>query len=70
MNGLFGINGLLGYIVAVVLVVGAAVCFGAAAIYIQKSQATHYYKIQDQSAIKMKSLDNVKHYELVQDKDK
>ncbi|PAF54524.1 hypothetical protein BKH42_01040 [Helicobacter sp. 13S00482-2] len=62
MNGLFGINGLLGYIVAVLLVVGLAVGFGFAAVSIQKSQATNYYKIDNQANIKMKSKDNAYHY--------
>ncbi|PAF44831.1 DUF4006 family protein [Helicobacter sp. 11S02596-1] len=68
MNGLFGINGLLGYLVAVLLVVGAAGVFGFAAIHIQKSQATNYYKIDNQDAIKMKSVGNEDHYQLVQEK--
>ncbi|PAF46380.1 hypothetical protein BKH46_07890 [Helicobacter sp. 12S02634-8] len=68
MNGLFGINGLVGYVIAVVLVVGIAVFFSVVAIGVQKTQATHYYKLQDQSAIQMKNTKNDKHYELVQTK--
>ncbi|PAF49556.1 hypothetical protein BKH41_02515 [Helicobacter sp. 12S02232-10] len=68
MNGLFGINGLLGYLIAVLLVVGAAILFSIAAINIQKTQAVSYYKIDNQDAIKMKSIGNEKHYELMQEK--
>ena len=52
MNGLFGINGLFGYLVAILLVVGAAIVFGIAAIKIQKEQATSYYKIENPHAMK------------------
>ncbi|PAF52308.1 DUF4006 family protein [Helicobacter sp. 13S00477-4] len=68
MNGLFGINGLLGYIVAVVLILAIVFCFGAIAIKIQKNQATNYYKIENQSIIQMKNTGNEKHYELLQQK--
>lgn len=67
MNGMFGINGLFGYLVAVVIVLVAAFCFGYAAIKVEKSQATNYYKIQNQNSVKMKSTSNDKHYELVKD---
>lgn len=62
MNGLFGINGLLGYVVAVLLVVALAAGLGYAAVSAQKSQATNYYKIDNQAGIKMKSKENVSHY--------
>lgn len=68
MSGLFGINGLTGYIVAVLLVVGGAVVAGAGAIYAQKSQSTHYYKIQDQTSIKMYNSDGNQHYGIVPSK--
>lgn len=65
MNGIFGINGLAGYAVAVLLVVGGAVAAGAGAIYIQKNQSTHYYKIQGQTSIKMRNVNNSQHYEAI-----
>lgn len=68
MNGLFGINGLLGYIVAVLLVVGLAAGLGYMAVNTQKSQATNYYKIDNQTGIKMKSKENVSHY-TIEDKE-
>ncbi|CAM3307573.1 DUF4006 family protein [Helicobacter labetoulli] len=61
MNGLFGINGLTGYFVAVVLLLSVVGVLGTCAILTQKEVATTYYKIEDASAIKQISTDNAKH---------
>ena len=62
MNGLFGINGLIGYFVAVVLLLSVVGVLGTCAILTQKEVATTYYKIEDASAIKQISTDNAKHH--------
>lgn len=61
MDGLFGINGLLGYVVAVVLLLSIVFIFGSNAVATQKSQATNYYKIENPFGVKMISEDNVRH---------
>ena len=63
MNGLFGVNGLLGFLVAVVLVVGLAIGFGIVAAGVQKSNATNYYEIKDSQNIKAKSTENRMFYQ-------
>ncbi len=63
MNGLFGINGLLGFLVAVLLVVGLAIGFGIVAADVQKSNSTNYYQIKDSQNIESKSVDNKKFYQ-------
>lgn len=62
MNGLFGINGLTGYFVAVVLLLSVVGVLGTCAILTQKEVATSYYKIEDAKSIQQKSEDNAKYY--------
>lgn len=63
MNGLFGINGLLGFLVAVVLVVVLALMFGMLAASIQSENAQNYYIIKDSGHIEAQSVDNKDHFE-------
>lgn len=58
MNGLFGVNGLLGFLVAVVLVVGLAIGFGIAAVSTQSANAQNFYKIENYKEIKAQSVEN------------
>ncbi|WP_299326799.1 DUF4006 family protein [uncultured Helicobacter sp.] len=58
MNGLFGVNGLLGFLVAVVLVVGLAIGFGTLAVSVQSNNAQNYYKIENYKEIKAQSVEN------------
>lgn len=58
MNGLFGINGLLGYLVAVVLVVVLAIGFGYVAVSVQNANAQNYYEFKDYKGIKAQSVEN------------
>lgn len=58
MNGLFGINGLLGYLVAVVLVVVLAMGFGYVAVSVQSANAQNYYEFKDYKGIKAQSVEN------------
>lgn len=61
MNGLFGVNGLTGYFIAVVLLLSVVGVLGTCAIHTQKEVATTYYKIEDASTIRQISADNAKH---------
>ena len=63
MNGLFGINGLFGFLVAVVLVVALAIGFGMLAASIQSENSTNYYIIKDSAHIEAQSVDNKDHFE-------
>ncbi|WP_295698115.1 DUF4006 family protein [Helicobacter mastomyrinus] len=61
MNGLFGLNGLTGFFIAVVLLLSVVAGLGTCAILTQKSVATDYYKIIDATEIKQKNTDNAKY---------
>jgi hypothetical protein len=61
MNGLFGVNGLLGYLVAVVLLLSIVFVFGMNAVAVQKREATNYYKMENPFDLKMISTTNVNH---------
>lgn len=61
MNGLFGLNGLIGFIIAVVLLLSVVVGLGTSAILVQKAEATNYYKIEQKDAIQQLNSDNAKY---------
>lgn len=61
MNGLFGLNGLIGFFIAVVLLLAIVVGLGTSAILVQKAEATRYYKIEQKDAIQQINRDNAKH---------
>jgi len=61
----FNINGLLGGIIATVLLLTILVYLSIQAVQIQKANATTFYKLVDESGIQMKSVDNIKHYKVV-----
>ena len=61
MNGLFGLNGLTGFIIAVVLLLSIVAGLGTCAILTQKSVATDYYKIEQVDAIKQIDIENAQH---------
>ncbi|EEO25430.1 DUF4006 family protein [Helicobacter winghamensis] len=62
MNGLFGVNGLLGYFVAVVLLLSVVFGLGYAAVVTQKAQANNPYVIEDANALQMSSKANAQHF--------
>ncbi|WP_277641226.1 DUF4006 family protein [Wolinella succinogenes] len=62
MNGLFGVNGLLGYLVAVVLLLSVVGVFTFLAIGVQKEEATNYYRLEKAHDIQMHNSDNEKQY--------
>ncbi len=61
----FNINGLLGGIIATVLLLSVLVFLTINAIAVQQKNATTFYKLNDASNIQMKSTDNIKHYQVV-----
>lgn len=62
-GGYFSLNGLLGLIIAVVLLLSVVVIFGICAVNVQKREATNYYSI-DASKIEMINSANAQHYKL------
>jgi hypothetical protein len=54
----FNINGLLGGILATLLLLGILGFLTINAIAVQKANATNFYEIQDISTIKANSVDN------------
>ncbi len=62
MNGLFGLNGLAGFIIAVVLLLSIVAGLGTCAILTQKEVATDYYTIEEIDSIKQISTDNARHH--------
>ncbi|PAF50764.1 hypothetical protein BKH43_04195 [Helicobacter sp. 13S00401-1] len=57
LDGKFGLNGYVGFIIAVLIVVIGAIIVGWGAIYVQRKNATDYYTINT-SSLQMKSVDN------------
>ena len=63
MMKMFGLNGLLGLLIAVVLVLVLAFLLGKKGVETQAGESTNYYSI-DKNAIKMKSVENASSYKL------
>ncbi len=61
----FNLNGLMGGLIATVLLLSILVGLTIWDIKVQKANAETFYKIKDPQSIQFKSDDNVKHYELV-----
>lgn len=62
MNGLFGVNGLSGYFLAVVLLLAIVFGLGYAAVVTQKAEANNPYVIENANALQMKSKDNAQYF--------
>ncbi|GAA8546796.1 DUF4006 family protein [Helicobacter pylori] len=59
------LNGLAGNLLIVVILLCVVVFFASKAIYIQKEQATNYYRYKDINALETKNTQNRANYELV-----
>jgi len=57
----FNINGLLGGVIATLLLLSILTYLTIQAIAVQKANATKFYELQDETNIQMKSIDNAKH---------
>jgi hypothetical protein len=65
MGQYFKLHGLVGYLVAVVLLLSILAILTVSAISVQSAEATNFYKInQDTNALKMINADNKNHYHL------
>lgn len=65
MNGLFGVNGLLGFIVAVVLLLSIVFFLGYNAVRVQAEQASNPYAIENIEQLQGKSTQNAGHYQIL-----
>ncbi len=61
----FNLNGLMGGLLATILLLCILAFLVVNAIGVQKANAEKFYKIKDPQGIQFKSDNNVKHYELV-----
>ncbi len=66
MNGLFGLNGLLGFLLSVVLLLIVVVVLGYYAIKIQHAESLNAYKIENSTNIPMNSADINQYYKVAQ----
>ncbi|RXK13360.1 hypothetical protein CP965_06045 [Halarcobacter mediterraneus] len=65
-RGLFALNGIVGMLIATVLLLTILGVLTYNAIVVQQNESTNYYKInQDLNGLKAISPDNIKQYELV-----
>jgi hypothetical protein len=60
-RGVFSLDGVTGYLIAVVLLLSILGYLTYLAIGVQSATATQYYEIKDKHNIAMSSLDNEKH---------
>jgi hypothetical protein len=60
-RNVFSFDGLLGFVIAVSILLIALVFLMYLAIGSQNNNATNYYKIKDEKSIKMFDKDNAKH---------
>ena len=60
-RNIFALNGISGYLVAVLLLLSILGVFTYIGIGLQKDVATKPYSLKDASSIEMKSVDNAKH---------
>ncbi len=60
-GGYFSLNGLIGFFIAVVLLLSIVAVFGVCAVGVQKREATNYYNI-DASKAQMIDVSNANYY--------
>jgi hypothetical protein len=58
MDGLFGLNGITGYLIAVVLLLSVVSFLGLKGVAVQKREAVHYYTIERPFEIQMIDKNN------------
>lgn len=66
MSKLFGINGLGGLLVAVVLILSLVAILGYKGVLVQQAESTNFYQL-DKNAIEMNSSQNAQHYKLIKE---
>jgi len=60
-RNVFGVDGAGGFLVAVLLLLGALGFLSYKAAVVQEANASNFYDIKDEKSIKMISVDNAKH---------
>jgi len=60
-RSVFALDGVTGMLIATVLLLGILVFLTINALAVQNREAANFYKIENESAIQMRSVDNVKH---------
>jgi len=63
-RGVFALDGVTGYLIAVVLLLSILAFLTVWGIGVQQANSTTYYKL-DETKIKSNSVDNVKYYHVV-----
>lgn len=66
MSKLFGINGLGGLLIAVVLILSLVTILGYKGVLVQQAESTNFYQL-DKNAIEMNSSQNAQHYKLIKE---
>ena len=66
MSKLFGINGLGGLLIAVVLILSLVAILGYKGVLVQQAESTNFYQL-DKNAIEMNSPQNAQHYKLIKE---
>ena len=65
MNGMFSLNGLGGFLIAVVLLLVVVFALGYKAVSTQKAQSLNSYVIENVSSLQMKNKNNAANYKEV-----
>ncbi len=60
-RSVFALDGVVGMLIATVLLLSILAFLTVNAMGVQSAQATNYYKIKDEKSIKMFSTENAKH---------
>ena len=60
-RSIFSLDGITGMLIATVLLLSILVFLTIGALGVQQANAENFYDIKDETSIKMKSVDNVKH---------
>ena len=65
-RGVFSLHGIIGYLIAVALLLTILVVLTINGIKVQQNEATNYYQVnQDLNGLKMNSSENHKQYQLI-----
>lgn len=62
MGGLFGLNGLLGYFISIILLLLIVFGLGYAAVITQRTQGNNPYVIDNANALEMINKANAQHF--------
>ena len=60
-RSIFALDGITGFLIATVLLLGILAWLTVWGLSVQKANATNFYKIVDEQSIQMRSVDNTKH---------